>query len=394
MTMPISTIELTEYQAADFPAAAIPEELGRILWEKYRQQIQVEAPSFMTNHHWRLTAQGWVGHIPLSPEVRLLLKPKVELSNLFRMWEYAYRLNNFNLPPYLVESDSLPEFYERLAHILALKVMNRARQGLHRAYLPQTEALPYVRGRLDPRPQRPGHINLTCHYEERTADTPDNQILAWTLWRIAHSGLCSERIAPAVRRALHYLHGPATLTPHGPQDCLGRLYHRLNEDYRPLHALCRFFLDQTGPGHTSGDRAMLPFLVDMARLFELFVVEWLRANLPAHLELKEQETVNLNPSGSLHFRIDISLCEKSTGLTRCVLDTKYKTGPPATADIAQVMAYAQVKGCSQAILVYPAPPPQPLDALIGGIRVRSLTFNLSGNLEEAGDVFLQALQAG
>jgi 5-methylcytosine-specific restriction enzyme subunit McrC len=158
-----------------------------------------------------------------------------------------------------------------------------------------------------------------------------------------------------------------------------------------MHALCRFFLDQTGPGHTPGNRAMLPFLVDMARLFELFVVEWLRVRLPAHLELKEQETVNLNPSGSLHFRIDISLYEKTIGLTRCVLDTKYKTGPPAAADIAQVMAYAQVKGCNEAILVYPTPPPHPLDEVIGGIRIRSLTFGLAADLEQAGEVFLQSL---
>src|SRR5574341_41982 len=104
-------IELTEYQPASFPADSIPEEIGRALWENYRQQIEVQEPSFKTNHHWRLTAQGWVGHIPLTPNFGFVLKPKIALANLFRMWEYAYRLNSFRLLEGLVNCQSLAEFY-------------------------------------------------------------------------------------------------------------------------------------------------------------------------------------------------------------------------------------------------------------------------------------------
>ncbi|GIK38544.1 MAG: hypothetical protein BroJett011_23770 [Chloroflexota bacterium] len=386
-------IELTEYQPAHFPAAAIPLSVGQALWESYRQQVEVQEPSFKTGGQWRLTAQGWVGHIPLTPEFRFVLKPKIELSNLFRMWEYAYRLNSFRLLDGLVASQSLPEFYENLAHILALRVLDRGRKGFYRAYLAQAERLPYLRGRLElpSALQRPGQINLPCQYEEHTADIADNQILAWTLGRIARSGLCSDRVLPAVRRAYHAFQGLITPVPCGPQASGGRTYHRLNEDYRPLHALCRFFLDQSGPSHLPGDRAMLPFLVDMARLYELFVAEWLRAHLPPHLELKAQEQVDLSTANALHFQIDLSLYEKSTGATRYILDTKYKAGPPSADDIAQVMAYARVKRSTEAILVYPTPLPQPLDTTLDGLRIRSLTFALSGDLEQAGQRFLRDL---
>lgn len=386
-------IELTEYQPAHFPAEAIPLTIGQALWESYRQQVEVQEPSFKTGGQWRLTAQGWVGHIPLTPEFRFVLKPKIELSNLFRMWEYAYRLNSFRLLDGLVASQSLPEFYENLAHILALRVLDRGRKGFYRAYLAQAERLPYLRGRLElpSALQRPGQINLPCQYEEHTADIADNQILAWTLGRIARSGLCSDRVLPTVRRAYHAFQGLITPVPCGPQACSGRAYHRLNEDYQPLHALCRFFLDQSGPSHLPGDRAMLPFLVDMARLYELFVAEWLRAHLPAHLELKIQEQVDLSPANALHFQIDLSLYEKSTGATRYILDTKYKAGPPSADDIAQVMAYARVKRSTEAILVYPTPLPQPLDTTLDGLRIRSLTFALSGDLEQAGQRFLRDL---
>lgn len=391
--MDLQIIELTEYQPAHFPAAAIPLTVGQALWESYRQQVEVQEPSFKTGGQWRLTAQGWVGHIPLTPEFRFVLKPKIELSNLFRMWEYAYRLNSFRLLDGLVASQSLPEFYENLAHILALRVLDRGRKGFYRAYLAQAERLPYVRGRLElpSALQRPEQINLPCHYEEHTADITDNQILAWTLGRIARSGLCSDRVLPTVRRAYHAFQGLVTPLPCGPQACSGRTYHRLNQDYQPLHALCRFFLDQSGPGHLPGDRAMLPFLVDMARLYELFVAEWLHAHLPAHLELKAQEQVDLSSTNALHFQIDLSLYEKSTGATRYILDTKYKAGPPTADDIAQVIAYARVKGSPEAILVYPTPLLQPLDTTLDGLRIRSLTFALTGDLEQAGQRFMDNL---
>ncbi|MBI1882033.1 MAG: restriction endonuclease [Chloroflexi bacterium] len=322
-----------------------------------------------------------------------MLKPKVALANLFRMWEYAYRLNSFRLLEGLVNCQSLAECYENLAHVLALRVLDRWRKGFYRAYLSQAEQLPYVRGRLDLRPEthRPGQVSLACRYEEHTADIADNQILAWTLWGIARSGLCTERVLPAIRRAYQALQGLVTLTPHGPQACMGRGYHRLNEDYRPLHALCRFFLDQSGPSHSLGDRTMLPFLVDMAHLYELFIAEWFKTHLPPHLDLKAQEQVDLSQSNALHFKIDLVLYERETGQARSVLDTKYKTGSPTPDDIAQVMAYAKVKRCREAILIYPTPPTYPLDETIDGLRIRSLTFALDGDLEQAGQIFLQDL---
>jgi 5-methylcytosine-specific restriction enzyme subunit McrC len=374
------------------PGGALAEAEGRGLSAQYGQQVEVQSPSLF-NPYWTLTAQDWVGHIPVSPELNLALKPKVELHNLFRMWEYAYRLNRFRLLEGLVQCQSLAEFYQQLAHILARRILERGRQGLYRAYVAETERLPYVRGRLEVRQsiQSPGQVKLHCHYEEHTADIEDNQILAWTLWHIIHSSPVTERVLPTVRQAYRMLQGLVTLTPYGPQVCANRLYHRLNEDYHPLHALCRFFLDQSGPGHRFGDRMMLPFLVDMARLFELFVAEWLKAQpLPNELVIKEQEKVDI--SRDRHYKIDLVLSDRTTGQARYVLDTKYKTGDiPTDNDIHQVVAYATAKFCQEAVLIYPAPLAKPLTAQVGNVRVRSLTFSLASDLEQAGQVFLQNL---
>ena len=272
-------LPLTEYVSARFPRESIPDALGEALWQYYSSQVAVDFPSPKTESQWQLTSQGWVGYIPLTPELGLALQPKVELGNLFRMLEYAYQLKgkSFRFLEGLVECQSLKEFYERLANVLAKRVLDRGRKGFYRAYLPETERLPYVRGRLDVRQaiQTPWDVRLQCHYEEHTADIEENQILAWTLSRIARSGMCTERVLPTVRRAYRALRGLVSTQPCSPQDCVGRLYNRLNDDYHPLHALCRFFLEHSGPSHEVGDRTVLPFLVNMERLYELFVAVWL-----------------------------------------------------------------------------------------------------------------------
>ena len=121
---------------------------------------------------------------------------------------------------------------------------------------------------------------------------------------------------------------------------MGRRYNRLNTDYLPLHALCRFFLESSGPIHEPGGKRMLPFLVDMARLFELFVAEWLQQHLPRTVRLSPQDIVRIGSTGSVEFRIDLTLHDADFG-TPAVMDTKYKiTDTPTSDDVAQIVASA------------------------------------------------------
>jgi 5-methylcytosine-specific restriction enzyme subunit McrC len=386
-------LELTEYETRAFPEDALTPTVGERLWRTYGAQVRVAPPSFMNGRRWMLTAQGWVGSIPLGDGRTLALRPKVPLDNLFGMLAYAYRLRSFHVLEGVTPCATLAAFYERLAHILARRVVDRARAGLYRAYVPRTEALAYVAGRLDVRrmARQPAAVALPCRYEVHTLDVAENQILAWTLHRILRSGLCTDRVLPTVRRAYRAVADAVTLTPCAARDCVGRSYSRLNRDYEALHALCRFFLEHSGPEHRAGDRVVTPFLVDMARLYELFVAQWLKRHLPPErVRVVAQARVPVGPSH--HFAVDLTLYDATTGRVRAVLDTKYKApATPAAEDVAQVVAYAEAQRCRDAVLVYPVPLASPLDARVGDIRVRSLTFALAGDLRAAGADFAQAL---
>lgn len=386
---PISLIEFVKHRE---PKQRISDSDGEKLWLDYHQQIQVVIPSFQNENHWELTSQGYVGFIPISDDLSLSISPKTPIKNLFGMWEYAYRLNKIKFLGALFEAQSLQEFYSELANILAKRVIDRSRKGYYRAYLSRTEDLSFLKGKVDIRRMisAPWIVRPRCSFQEHTADVDENQILAWTLYAILRSGFCEERVLPSIRNAYRHISHVVTLSSFHASDCIGRLYNRLNFDYEPLHAISRFFLENSGPTFEHGDHKMLPFLVDMAQLFELFVAEWMKIHLPEHLEVKVQESVDIDEAGNINLRIDLVLFQKQSGTPICVLDTKYKTpDKPSQDDIAQVNLYADVIGCNQAILIYPEEISQPLDQLVGGIRIRTATFNIGNDLEEAGNEFLK-----
>jgi 5-methylcytosine-specific restriction enzyme subunit McrC len=374
------------------PKALTPEE-GETLWKNHRSRIAIEFPSPKTEGQWELVCLGWVGFLPVSRELGLRLQPKVPLGNLFRMLEYAYRLKSFEILPGLVECNSLEDLYERLAHVLSRKVLDRARKGFHREYVSHQDQLPFLRGRLDLRRsiRAPWEVRLDCQFQEHTADIEDNQILAWTLSRILRTAACRrEEVLGSVRSALRSLQGLATALPVEPRTCTGRSYTRLNDDYRQLHAICRFFLEQSGPTHEHGGDQSLPFLVDMARLFELFVAEWLRGHLPPGFTVRPQENVPI--AEGLGFAIDLVLYRQDGLEAVCVLDTKYKASlTPSSEDVRQVVAYAAAKRCREAVLVYPSFQTRPFETQVGEIRVRSLAFDLGQDLERAGQSFKDEL---
>lgn len=391
---PHRTISLVEHESILLTQDEMTREEGEGLWVKYRDYLEVTFPSPVTSNNWRLSAGQWVGYLPVSEEFAIEVRPKVGVHNLFRMLEYAYRLKSFRFLNDLFRADSLHDLYERLAGLLSRLVLDRTRRGLYRTYLTRSEHLPYVRGRLEARELslRPWNVDLPCTYEDHTADIEDNRILSWTLFVIVRSGFLTERELPNVRRAYRTLQGTIQTNPVGPDGCEGRTYNRLNADYEPMHALCRFFLENSGPTHQRGDRSMLPFLVNMPRLYELFVSEWLKEHLPSAISLKPQERTYLDDTSGLYFDIDLVLRDTSTGEVLCVLDTKYKDATrPATDDVAQIVAYAEKMGCQEAILVYPRGLPQPFEVRVGDIRVRSLSFSIDSDVEEAGHRFMRTV---
>lgn len=384
--------ELPEFSRLLLPKGELDEGSALRLWHHYRDKIEVEWPTPKTGNQWQLTSQGYVGKILLSDEVGVCILPKVSIQNLFRMLEYAYGVD-LRFDDTITDSSAFDEFYSRLASVLAKRIMARARKGLYRTYLGREDRLPYVRGRMALRDhfRQPWLVKPPCQFEEHTVDVEENQILAFTLRVIARSAACSEEALPTVMRAYQGLRHYVMPKQFVPNDCVGRLYNRLNDDYEPLHVLCRFFLASCGPTHTRGEHGMLPFLLPMATVFEEFVAEWLAKHLPPGIQLRKQRGVKIGEHGALQFRIDVVLSDARTGERLVVLDTKYKKERLSSPDFHQIHSYARMMNCREGVLLYPERHSQPVDVRVEGVRIRSLAFELGGDLEESGRRLLETL---
>lgn len=392
-------IDLVEWERTAVPAGLMRPDQIRLLRSEFGSAVRVERDP-LDGESWHLTSLGYVGSIPLDNDLILHLHPKTPVGNIFRMIEYAYRID-FRLFDSLYRCDTLPDLLDVLALILAERILLRIRRGLYRAYLPRNDRLETLRGRLD-MPQfvrsdwRP---DLPCRFGEQTVDNEENRILCRTLHLLLRSSSLSGRVRPTVRKAWRLISRSVSSVPCSSSLCIGRTYNRLNRDYELLHTICRFFLDHLVPAHRAGDHSSFAFLIDMNLLFERFVAEWLRGRRELeeeNIRVTTQERALLGGEAAVTFIFDILVKDRRDGTTLCVVDTKYKVPEkPSNDDIFQVVTYATQQRCREAALVYPEGLSSPINVTIGDVRVRSLSFPLSGErgeeLEEGGKEFLHDL---
>jgi len=321
-------IELTEETPRMLTLAELTQEEALAMYKRFGAQVAVSFPTILTNDCFEIRPADYVGQIPISSDLLIRITPKIPVANIFGMLEYAYQLKSFKLFEGVVDVAVIEDLSERLASILARRVLDRVRKGLYSSYIKQEDDLPFVRGRIAIAPtvrqMLRGATTLRCEYEEHTSDIQDNRILAWTLYCLRKLQLKRPSVQQQVRQAYLALAGTITLTPAEAQDCVNRLYHRLNDDYEPMHALCRLFLEHLGPGLEIGEHQSLPYIVNMPILFETFVAQWLKEHVPPELRVTPHYRVRLDANVNLSFDMDIVVRDRETEQVLAILDTKYK----------------------------------------------------------------------
>jgi len=386
-------VELTELKRTRYSSATLSQEQGQNLWHTYGNWVDVLFPSPATEWEWELFSSGAVGYLPLDHGSFLIIRPRIPIQSIFRMWEIAEGIQ-LDRPPGDVHVQTLEDSLDWIAAELSNGVLRRLGQGLYRTYVNEADELPVVRGRVDLRAalQRPWRVALPCEFQELTTNITDNQILLAGL--LASSYTARKAATLSALRKSWWLCLRSGVTPRvvSASDCVGRSYNRLNSDYERLHWLCHFVLSGTVPTHTEGLAKLQAFVIQMPRLFERFVAAWLLRNLPSSLRCERQKHLPLDQH--LEFIADLVI----TGSDKApiaVLDTKYKVDlEPSPADIGQVVAYAQHLGCHDAVLVYPSRDHRTIDIPIGDIRVRSLAYPLDGDLDAAGKKLIVDLHLG
>lgn len=302
-----------------------------------------------------LNPRQHVGVITLPSGLRLECRPKVPAANLLLMLALAYDLPEpfLDLPADLGTVDEVLAFAAARFAALLEEQLDR---GLYRAYVDAEDNLMTVRGRIavaeDVRRNAVLRHRTYCRFGDFAWDVPENQVLRQVVRLLG-----TWRFPAPLRRRLAILDGAlAEITPGRlvPVDLDRFVYGRLTAAYRPLHRLCRLFLDASSPSDASGSFPFAAYLIDMNRLFEAVVARVLADRVSPGHQIAAQRSLHLDHVASVPIRPDLLL--RRAGRTVLVMDTKYKRLAPGdhrNADLYQMVAYCTALGLPRGALIYP-----------------------------------------
>jgi len=299
----------------------------------------------------------YVGHFLLPSGTKVIIRPKIEAANVFRMLAYIYAREHpdvFRDADVLYASEQL--LFEPLVELFNALVAQRVRRGLYQSYLEHQDNLSVFKGRLSVS----HHLNLNlarpdhafCRYSQQTHDIEDNQIIKWTLRVLLSVFPWSTKTIQSLRANFHQFDA-VTLTHPDRSAFRDRHYHRLNEDYRLLHDLCRLFLDKKSISERAGLIGFRGFLLDMNELFEQFISTAFQvAGQKTRLIVVSQASAYLSLY-PVRIRPDITI--RSGNTVFAIVDAKYKRRFDVydNPDVYQMLAYATALKCPRTFLIFP-----------------------------------------
>ena len=257
-----------------------------------------------------------------------MIEPKIGAANVFRMLAYVFTEEHqryLRREPVSYASDTL--LFEPLVGLFNELVGRRVRRGLVQDYVRRDENLASFRGALNVTAHvqhNLGHENkIYCRFFEQTVDVEDNRLVKSTLNHLLRIGGWTNQTTHNLIANFHHFDSVG-LERSPRHDWSHRHYHRLNDDYRPIHALCRMFLEYSSISERVGVREFKGFLLDMNSLFEEFVQQaFIRVvrHGTAWAAIQRREPLSTNLAAP-DVKPDVTIREGTRVLS--IADAKYK----------------------------------------------------------------------
>lgn len=321
--------------------------------------------------------------------------------NLLHLLAYAGQLpvREHEVAPLLRHGD---DWFEILTRLFASHLLEEWQRGAYRNYQVVEAESTVLKGkwRVGEQLRRPhrGHL-FAVAFDEFTADNPLNRVFRLVverLWRLTRDG-ANRRMLGDLRQWMEDVELRPGMTA---AEAAGVALTRLNRRFEPLLNLALLFLEGGALRMSAGDTPAFAFTFDMNRLFESFLVNFIRRHreeiLPPELascELLPQSkgaALYLARSGGRRvFMLKPDLAFRRGGEFPLLVDAKYKRLDGADvrlgvseSDFYQMHAYAHRYGCDRVVLVYPqtAGMRDPLRARFAvegaGVSIVAATVNL------------------
>ena len=241
------------------------------------------------------------------------------------MLAYAFQVLNEN--GYKdIETEQFDNVGELCAAILAKGVALQLKRGLGKEYIPQTEPLSSLRGKIDIaesiKTQSMLRKQLVCTYDEFTVNSYMNRILKSTMELLIRSDISKAR-KKELRKLLVFF---GDVEPLNVYDINWRIqYNRNNQSYRMLISICHLVVKGLLQSNATGSTKLMDFLDEqrMCRLYEKFILEYYRKEHPEIKASASQIPWQLDDDFSSMLPVMQTDIMLSKGNTVLIIDAKY-----------------------------------------------------------------------
>ena len=206
----------------------------------------------------------------------------IRIKNIYYMLSYAFQV--LNEQGYRnVATEDFNNVAELCAAILARGVSSQIKRGLGKEYMPRSEALSTLRGRIDIpetlKTQALQRKQIVCSYDDFSVNSYMNQVVKSTMLLLLKADIAKGR-KKELRRLLVFFGDVCAVDLHLVNWRFH--YNRNNQTYRMLIAICYLVVKGLLQTQADGTARLMDFVDEqrMCRLYEKFVLEYYRREHP------------------------------------------------------------------------------------------------------------------
>ena len=206
----------------------------------------------------------------------------IPIQNIYYMLSYAFQV--LNEQGYKnIATEQFENTAELMAAILAKGISVQIKRGLGKEYIPQTESLSALRGKIDIaesiKKQTMLNKQMICTYDEFSVNGTMNRIIKSTVELLLRFDISKAR-KKELRKLMVYFNDVEPIDLYTVNWNIQ--YNRNNQTYRLLISICYLVVKGLLQTNSDGTTHLMDFVDEqrMCRLYEKFILEYYRKEYP------------------------------------------------------------------------------------------------------------------
>ena len=249
----------------------------------------------------------------------------IRIQNIYYMLAYAFQV--LNEQGYRsIATEDFDNTAELCSAILVRGISTQIKRGLGKEYIPRTEALSSLRGKIDIsetiKTQALQRKQMVCSYDEFSVNSYMNRIIKSTMLLLLRADITKAR-KKEMRKLLVFFDEVETIDLYSVNWSMQ--YNRNIQAYRMLISICYLVVKGLLQTQSDGTTKLMDFLDEqrMHRLYEKFILEYYRKEYPQITANASQIPWQLDDDMSAMLPVMQTDIMLSHGEKTLIIDAKY-----------------------------------------------------------------------